>query len=159
MKCSTCPESFKNAINLLKHAQLIHKLEIFQLEAANAAAASFGKVNNSGNDDLEHEICDDVISSTPATATATTRKANNSKSQNEFFNNKTVSTNDDVAASENVVHIEENTNEAFINSDENSLTFSSASSFSSHQVNIDFRTASKRNIVFFVNFREGLGDD
>jgi hypothetical protein len=131
LKCSTCPESFKNAINLLKHAQLIHKLEIFQLEAANAAAASFDKVNK--NDAID-EICADVISSTTV-ATATTRKSNYSKSENEFFSNKTVRTNDDVA-SKNAVHLEEN-------SDENSMTFSSASSFSSHQVNIDFCTASK----------------
>ena len=109
MKCSTCPESFKNAINLLKHAQLIHKLEIFQLEAANAAAASFDKVNK--NDAID-EICADVISSTTV-ATATTRKSNYSKSENEFFSNKTVRTNDDVA-SKNAVHLEENSDDVSV---------------------------------------------
>ncbi len=56
MKCSACPESFKNAFNLLKHAQLIHKLEIFQLDEDI-------DVTNSISNNNKNEIYIDVISS------------------------------------------------------------------------------------------------
>ena len=84
LKCSTCPESFKNAINLLKHAQFIHNLEIYK-DKENQEAFRNRKFSSGSHPPPQKQTNDAGNNECNSNATTTTKTTTISSNKDEIF--------------------------------------------------------------------------